>query len=916
MIFINGISEVTNPALTVIPVIMMTLSGYTLGRIISRVLYLNSTLAINLTFGNVILNFLFISGFIFFGILTYAATQYFDIFTYILVALSVIGIYFILKQIINQRLKLRSLVSNKTNIPILFGIAIFIILILYNCILVYYHPIFWSEYDNIYLFLPISKSILLGNGLNHDYYLGSDIAIRLPPLIQAFDAWLIHSFGYSSFRIFPVYFIIFAALGVYSFARNITKDHFQGLFAAAAFLITPSLLVMSSRFSLQQDLAFLFFLGTTFYLLSNIVRQDKPAKIHIVILIILLSLMILTREIGLIISVAIFFLVPAIKFTEGNMKLRALFSVLSLLPLYMLSFYDLFINKTGFTNTNMVRLISLLIANLVLFFILSKVRNQNQFRTILSYSGYLTLFSIPLIFIAINFVMISGPYPTLILSSKFNESLALYRQIFGIHTNFDLIDSIQKNLPRIDILFISVAMGSIFIFFKLRGFARLVKDLKNSHEYAMIICLIVILLIVWSYLLNSDFESAGIRHVAYFLPLTSILLVIGMNRTPAYRLYNFALIVIATFYFILFNLYTLSYNNHFGGFWIDPNKSSIIDLNDLRIGAGLFGALIIFELAECRICSWSKKYSLQRFSTFGFISLLLLQLYILYSGAIKLAPIEALDQIPPPGWENNVFGIINYLKNAQPGNVLGIRVPSVPFFTNRTDFDIYSARTFSSIYPLLTSQNSTLFKQKISAMGIRYIIAPNENHPLYQLVRNLKNISTFMQIINTDSEFEKITLGNFDIYKYDPGSSGVNLIDKNLTWKAFDAQTKVSKNNGTLNVFVNTTKRNETFHRAYLVTQINLTERPLLLSLDYSSTSYKGKARFYAEIRDVENNNNILWSHILNNSAGKLTNQAFVLPAAIAQKMLGKLIEFRLYVISNGAGEYDLIARKARMTYT
>lgn len=140
----------------------------------------------------------------------------------------------------------------------------------------FYHPIF-LEYDAIYVFLLISKSILLGDGLNHDFYIGSDIALRLPPLSQAFNAWLIHSFGYSAMRLFPIYFIFLGSLFVYRFARNVTKDSFLGIIASCAFLITPALLIISSHFSLQQDIAFIFLLSTTFILFQKLfVMKNQP----------------------------------------------------------------------------------------------------------------------------------------------------------------------------------------------------------------------------------------------------------------------------------------------------------------------------------------------------------------------------------------------------------------------------------------------------------------------------------------------------------------------------------------------------------------------------------------------------------------------------------------------------------------
>jgi hypothetical protein len=53
-----------------------------------------------------------------------------------------------------------------------------------------------------------------------------------------------------------------------------------------------------------------------------------PVKNNLLRLSISLALMVLTREIESDIAVTIFFLVPAIKYTEGNLKLRAIYSII------------------------------------------------------------------------------------------------------------------------------------------------------------------------------------------------------------------------------------------------------------------------------------------------------------------------------------------------------------------------------------------------------------------------------------------------------------------------------------------------------------------------------------------------------------------------------------------------------------
>jgi hypothetical protein len=851
MAYLIGIGEAANPLLTIIPIVLMGFSGYAIGIIISKMRKVTPMFSRDLIYGNVVVNFLFLSGFIVFGVLTSTANGYFTVFTYILVGLSVLGVYFLLKLIItilksggtdgeSANIKIRRIKSlffvsnNQTTIYILFGIALFVILLVYQATIIYYHPIY-SEYDSMYRYLPISKSILLGNGLNHDFYLGSDINIRYPPFIQALNAWLIHSFEYSSIRMYPFYYVLFAAILIYSLTRNVlnksssnSESSYFGLIASSAFLITPALLVVSSRFSLQDDLGFIFMLTASFYFLSDLVRHNKPAKTTLLMLSISLALMALTREIGLVIAMGIFFLIPAIKYTESNLKLRALFTVLSFLLPWTLSLKDLF--EVGFINGTTIRLTALLLSNLAVFYILAQLKNQNKFSSLItpvSNFKYIVPLVIPIIFIVSNIIIFGGPFPIFTFSGKFNEFLPTYREIFDI-TNplyLDLIQSLQS-LPRIDILFFSVAMGSVFIFFKLMGLTRIIYQLKNNYQYSLLLVLLIFLLVIWAFLLQSGFQTSDIRYVAYFVPILSVIIVIGMkigNESPYNKLFSYGLIVFATFYSLHFNLFIWNYQNHFGGFWVEPNKGSLITWDDVMMGVAIMGGLILLEIGAQKISVFTRSYNLRRYTIYAFVVILCIQVAVLFNSGIRLASPQKMDQLPPSKWETNVIEVIDYLNSAENGNVLAVRAPAIPFFTNRTSLDLFNPQTFAyNISSLLSIENSSTFKEKIADMGIRYIVLPNPQNVLYYSVQNLMAGSKLVDFINTDSDFDKIRLQNFTIYKYNSPSRKINLLDNEHIWKPRKGVT-VSEHDGNLNMSVISNQTDKVKKVALLNTRLNLT---------------------------------------------------------------------------------------------
>lgn len=913
MAYINGIIETSNPLLIITPIILMLFSGYAVGRIISKLRQVDSIIFKDFIYGNVLINFLFISGFIIFGLITYNAKFYFTTFTYVLLILSIFGIYCIIKSLIHKYNKPKFDISVYSKIFILFGISLCVSVIVYHAIIIFYHPIF-EEYDAIYNYLLSSKSILLDDGLNYDYYRMSDVSNKTPPIPNVINAWLIEIFGYSSLRLFPLYFVILSSLYVYNITKRITNDSFVGLIGATAFLITPSTLIISSRFSLSNDLIFIFFLTTSFCFLLEIISQNKVRKMHLLMLIVSLSLLSLSKELGLIFSVAVFSLLVYSKFSYGNPKLKIFFIILTFLPLYFLTFFDLF--NYGITPLLLIRLFTVLIANFALFHILSRVKNQETFTSLLHNYRYFVPLLIPMIFILNNIITIHGPYPILTFSGSSNESYQSFRELFGIQNKIflDLTNAIEK-IPRIDILFVAVAMGSMFVFFKLRGFLILLKSFKDNSQYAVLLTSFILLLVIWSYF-DLGFESAQIRHIGYFAPILSIILALSMGKKGIhYKLYYYGILVFSAYYFLSYNIKILNYDNHFDAFWIDPYKNSTISLLDFEIAAILLLSIIIIELKEHRILHFLKKNYLQSSDlrkylplvTIAFFILLGIQVHTLTTSGIVLGELKKINSIPHGGWENNVFDVINYLNHSASGNTMSLSAPAISFFTNRTNFELYDPHTYASISPLLYD-NSTRFKQKLSEMNIQYFIIPNEKSSLYNTTQKLMNSSDTLKIVKNDNDFLKISLKSYDIYKFDK-SDGINLIDKNYTWVSF-GNANVFQTNNTLYIGVDTKDPNKVYHRAILQTELILNP-PLLFSLEYASQSIIGNATFYAEISD-NHTKQILWGYVLGNSLGKMVTETFQLPNEIAERSL----EIKFYIITNESGQHLLTVKNARMTPT
>src|SRR5437660_8710917 len=142
-----------------------------------------------------------------------------------------------------------------------------------------------------------------------------------------------------------------------------------------------------------------------------------------------LSLMSLSRELGLILSFAIFFIIFAAKFS-GEIKLKILFTVLSLLPLYGLTFYDLY--NQGVSLMLLIRLSTVFLINMGLLFVLSRVKGEEKSGLRFRHFIYFIPLIVPIIFVSVNMVNIHGLYPIMIFTHNEQTSIISFRNVFGI----------------------------------------------------------------------------------------------------------------------------------------------------------------------------------------------------------------------------------------------------------------------------------------------------------------------------------------------------------------------------------------------------------------------------------------------------------------------------------------------------
>ena len=90
----------------IIPFALISLSGVTIGAFLFRREFPRKVSVHSIVYGNVVTCFGFICGFIVFGWLANMAREFFDFFSFVTIALSIIGAYIVMENLLDRRTKL------------------------------------------------------------------------------------------------------------------------------------------------------------------------------------------------------------------------------------------------------------------------------------------------------------------------------------------------------------------------------------------------------------------------------------------------------------------------------------------------------------------------------------------------------------------------------------------------------------------------------------------------------------------------------------------------------------------------------------------------------------------------------------------------------------------------------------------
>ena len=434
------------------------------------------------------------------------------------------------------------------------------------------------------------------------------------------------------------------------------------------------------------------------------------------------------------------------------------------------------------------------------------------------------------------------------------------------------------------------------------------------------------------------------------------------------------------------------------GLFLFDSLTHVLNIDPFMIGLGLTGLLFAVIKKDLFIVLW-------------IIPFLLFLYYIGTTAYFHLIPILPALCLGSARLIDSLLNLVSdkrnqkFLSFATVSSLVGFGlISTIPIISQNANPSLIEASAFISKYlsenTTRTSHNLTTVISNPFYLWIPQYVYDQNGYfvPYYSIV----SIKTDKVLLVKDNGFENATesdpilskIGgllakqgmNEEVFRYEGenNNSGVtlisnnlshamgeqnkslNLLDDNHVWEPFgDAIITQYTNDSNLRIRVSNSSDTDAgngYSGASELTRVNLSQSPLLLSLEYRSKSSNENPTFYAEITEnkengksiadyflntfyaeiTENNNKnyanplddfldtfraeinknsagkILWNDILENTNGNLAKETYVFPRLGATTFdnnpvndTDNNIEFRLYIMWDSPGEYELTVDKA-----
>lgn len=702
--------------------------------------------------GALIWNFLLVVPSVVLGLVPPSLKVYFQIFTLISIFALFSFVFYFLLSFLKLKKKTTKVSTSITQLAYVIIIVLFVILPLSI-----FHTIY-IEWDALFLYLPLAKSIMTTGGIIYDPYRFSAIFPSLiPPAIPITYAWILNEVGEVGLSTLPFMYFGVTLLTVFSVAKELFGDVNKALISTSVFVSFPAVYIVLASRSLYLDVPFILYAVLFVFFLTKAVKYNQG--IWYLFSGIALSLLILTRDFG-IFFVPIFLLLFIFQLKYKYLKVVS--TIVFLSPFYLLSIFQIQYLSTVF---------SLFIWNILFGISIYSIGKIKNIAWKVSLKEFL-LFIIPLFpvvgYLARNFLAFRNIFLFVSLNSSYQEVLNLFLQA-GYNPGFTPFS--YSDPLRIDLLFFAEGLGAPYVIPLLLSVGYFIYKIyrkKLQIHWVPVLAVFLLILSLWSFWFTLDIQP---RRLYYFAPFFSILITEGFILLSQKFRKNYHLLIRASIYLIIV----------FGYIWffkIAARKVNAFEIVYWGLGTQtlwdiIFYTSLFFLVFLIDIISPVRFHELKNngkiIKSIKILIVIFIILFSIYSMGGILNDIAVngynLRHEVSDNWEYQMPQIISYYQKNIHDDYITVTFHGayLIYFANRSVIEFTRPTTAIPLLPLLKETNETLIIQELTKQNIRYFLLPKPNNKFYNLYLNLKNNCTLFNIIEKNPNFTLIK--EFTYYK-------------------------------------------------------------------------------------------------------------------------------------------------------
>ncbi len=625
----------------------------------------------------------------------------------------------------------------------------------------------YAEYDPVFYYLPLAKSIVLTGGLHFDPLHATGLTTTMPPALPLmYGSVLFFSGSLSNFdmaaRIIPLLYVALTSLGVYVLSSEIFEDPKLALTSTICFLSLPVLMSMSLNYSLYLDLGFVFVATVSMYLVVRVRSHQGSDSFRWLALGVSLGLLMLIKDTAYYVVPSLFILATIPRLRGLGQNSAALLGALVFTATYTLfSVVDvLFFSDLGILVTQTTIFVTLVLAFLIF--------RRMDFSKLSTPSGRQIVLLILPFASAVAFILRNILEYRVVSFDLvwFNTAATRASNLITQATDPSFTVPSFQNLLQ---LLSSYNAGFVLLLPLILGILSLLIACIIQPGKRLVFFLFWLMLIdLWGWVFNFSYFGNTLRWMCSFAPILALLAAAGLGFVAKRWRLQSSMVIRLVFFESLALLYLWTGPLNISDGMTSLSRTLVYGSPPTLQSLSVISILFLIAFVPIRFIRLDRSQDLRRVGriivTGALLLLLVFPVYSFASGAVDNAQTSVASV--PPLWENNLYEVISYINHDLTNNysIMTFSAQPIAYFTNHSIIEMTNYWGVASVLSLV-GVNESAATSALVRDGIKYLLIPKPANSKYSYYLSLAKSFTFLspQALSTNSLL--VTLQSFTDYK-------------------------------------------------------------------------------------------------------------------------------------------------------